>query len=213
MAEFPTTDEEQVEAIKKWWSENGLYLIAGIVLGLGGLFAWNYWQSYQADRAMRGSETYAALQRAVAAKDPAKVSELKAALTDRYAATPYDEFGLLADAALQARSGELDNAQDSLRQVIDNTKIPEVKDVARLRLATVLNAARQYQQALDLLSEEFPAAFASLVEEYKGDALLGLGDKSAAAAAYDRALLSSSGRSEYLLWKRNDLGAQADGAS
>ena len=213
MAEYPTTDEEQVEAIKKWWSENGLYLIAGVVLGLGGLFGWNYWQTYTANRAMEGSDTYIELQRAVEQKDAAKAAGLVEALSDRYAATPYDDVGLLAEAALHVRIGDLAAAENRLRQVIDTTKLSELKDVARLRLVTVLNASGQYQQALDLLSQDYPVAYTSLLEEYKGDALLGLGDRQAAAAAYDRALLSANGRAEYLQWKRNDLGEQLNGAS
>jgi len=213
MAEFPTTDEEQVEAIKKWWSENGLYLIAGVVLGLGGLFGWNYWQNMKTERAMQGSETYAELLQAVQMQDVAKATELTGILGDRYAATPYDETGYLAEASLFSRQGDLAAAEKSLRKAIDTAKIPEVKDVARLRLATVFNASGQFQQALDLVNESFPAAYTSLIEEYKGDALRGLGDEQGAAEAYDRALLSANGRTEYLQWKRNDLGARGKGAS
>ena len=32
------TEEQQVEAIKKWWKEYGLTIAVGLVLGLGGIF-------------------------------------------------------------------------------------------------------------------------------------------------------------------------------
>jgi len=37
-----STEDEQVEAIKKWWKENGTSLIVGVVLGLSVLFGWRY---------------------------------------------------------------------------------------------------------------------------------------------------------------------------
>ena len=45
------TEEQQVEAIKKWWQENGKSLIAGIVIGLGGIVGWQGWQTYQIEQA------------------------------------------------------------------------------------------------------------------------------------------------------------------
>ena len=38
------SEEEQVQAIKKWGKENGPGIIAGLILGLGALFGWRYWQ-------------------------------------------------------------------------------------------------------------------------------------------------------------------------
>ena len=35
--EFEKSDQEQVEALQKWWKENWLSLLGGLVLGLGGI--------------------------------------------------------------------------------------------------------------------------------------------------------------------------------
>ena len=37
------TEEQQVDAIKKWWSENGTALIVVAVIGLAGLWGWRYY--------------------------------------------------------------------------------------------------------------------------------------------------------------------------
>jgi predicted negative regulator of RcsB-dependent stress response len=37
------TEEQQVDAIKKWWHENGTMLIVGAVVGLAGLWGWRYY--------------------------------------------------------------------------------------------------------------------------------------------------------------------------
>ena len=36
------TEEQQVEAIKKWWKANGNTLIIGAVVGLAGLWGWRF---------------------------------------------------------------------------------------------------------------------------------------------------------------------------
>jgi predicted negative regulator of RcsB-dependent stress response len=40
------SEEQQVEAIKSWWQENGKSIIAGVVIGFVGLFGWRYYNSY-----------------------------------------------------------------------------------------------------------------------------------------------------------------------
>ena len=38
------TEEQQVEAIKKFWQENGNYIISGLVLGFAGFIGFNYYK-------------------------------------------------------------------------------------------------------------------------------------------------------------------------
>ena len=38
------TEEQQVEAVKKWWKENGVSLIVGVVMGLSAIAGWKYYQ-------------------------------------------------------------------------------------------------------------------------------------------------------------------------
>ena len=40
-----STEEEQVEALKKWFAENGVSLLLGIVLALGGVFGYRAWEN------------------------------------------------------------------------------------------------------------------------------------------------------------------------
>ena len=52
------TEEEQIEAFKNWWAENGLRLVAAAVLLIGGFFGWQGWQDSQQEKAEQGSEIY-----------------------------------------------------------------------------------------------------------------------------------------------------------
>ncbi|MBT4452093.1 MAG: tetratricopeptide repeat protein, partial [Gammaproteobacteria bacterium] len=53
------TDDEQVERIKNWWSDNGSSVIAGLVIGIGGLMGWRYWVDYQTNVAAEASSHFA----------------------------------------------------------------------------------------------------------------------------------------------------------
>ena len=52
------TEEQQIAALKKWWSENGSSIIVGIVLGLAGLFGIKAWMGYQDSLSERASTIY-----------------------------------------------------------------------------------------------------------------------------------------------------------
>ena len=41
------SDEEQVERLKSWWSENGTSLLASLLVAVLGIAGWNYYGSYQ----------------------------------------------------------------------------------------------------------------------------------------------------------------------
>ena len=61
------TEEEQVEAIKAWWKENGKSVIGGAVLGLalvGGFKGWTEYSRVQAESASSYYEGFTQLARA-----------------------------------------------------------------------------------------------------------------------------------------------------
>ena len=50
------SDEEQVERLKSWWSENGTSLLASLLVAVLGIAGWNYYGSYQEDAGEQSSE-------------------------------------------------------------------------------------------------------------------------------------------------------------
>ena len=42
--EVYTTENEQVDALRRFFAENGKALAVGVVLGIGALVGWRYWQ-------------------------------------------------------------------------------------------------------------------------------------------------------------------------
>jgi predicted negative regulator of RcsB-dependent stress response len=76
-----------------------------------------------------------------------------------------------------------------------------------------LNAEGRYDAALNIIKADLPAAYTSLIEEIRGDALAGKGKIEEARQAYDRAILTASGNAKYLRLKRADLGGESAPAS
>lgn len=204
MSEY-TTDEEKVEAIKKWWQENGKAVIAGIVLGVGGLFGWRYWVDLNETRAERASDLFLAVDRASRAGDLEQARQQADLLRADYARTPYAPLAALELARLQAARGELDSAEENLHWAIGQGRSEEVTWTARVRLARVLVALERADEALETVAGSHPQGFEALVEEVRGDAWRAKGDRDQARAAYDRAIAASMGGTEFLQMKRDDV--------
>lgn len=200
------SDEEQVEALKRWWDENGRAVIFGVVIGVGGLAGWNGWQSYKENRAETASEHYFTLREAVGNDQQDRVIDEATTLRDSYSATPYAALGALEVARLKAEAGELEAAEEQLRWASENASQQVVRDVATIRLAHVLVGQDKLDEALTIAERDFPADYASLLDEIKGDVFRARGNVEEARAAYNRAITTATGDIGYLRMKRDDLG-------
>ena len=212
MADY-ATDEQQVEALKKWWAENGKHLIAGVALGLGILFAWDWWGKHKDQQGMEASDVYISMTSAVKAGSLEQAKILKNQIHADYSATPHAPLASMALAKLQVENNALAPAAENLQWVIDNAKQDEVVEIATIRKARVLLATGDLEQSEKLLNTSFPAAYTSIVEELKGDLFSAKGDTEAARIAYDKALLTAGGAAEFLQLKRDALGSSAENAS
>ena len=72
------TEEEQVEALKKWWDENGRSTIAAIIVALGIGFGWQGWQKYQDTESENASQRYQNLLQRLSTADADGVTEAAA---------------------------------------------------------------------------------------------------------------------------------------
>jgi predicted negative regulator of RcsB-dependent stress response len=200
------SDEEQLEALKRWWHENGRSVMAGVIIGVGALLGWRGWVAYHENQAEAASIYYAALRAAVTREDAKAIEKNAEILKDSFASTPYALLAALALAKLEAQAGDLKGSEAQLGWAIDHSSQDVVRTLAKIRLARLLTAQGRYDEALATVTGDFPAAYTSLVEEIRGDALVGKGQIEKARAAYDRAIVTATGNIEYLRMKRADLG-------
>lgn len=188
MVEDYLTDRDQEEALRNWWRENWKFILAGIVLGLGGLAGYNYWQKYQTAQAEHAGKVYADFQKALAGNDDAQAGKLLDSLAGEHASSAYTQQGRLLLAKRHADAGRFDEAIKQLRQVVDSSKDEELGRIAQLRLARLLIQTGKHDEALQQLDVEKAGAFAAQVREIRGDALLAKGDAQGARAEYAAAL-------------------------
>ena len=206
MAEYETEDE-QVEALKKWWRENGTAVIAGAALGVAALGGWRFWEHHQETQAAEASDLFASVQESLNNNDIAALQSNTQTIQTNYKSTPYAALATLHLAKSQVEKGELAAAINSLRWVIDNSKQDTVQHIARIRLARVLIAENKLEEASSVINHAIPQAYASLVNEIRGDIYVAKGEMEQAKQAYDQALEFAAGSGvEYLQMKRNNLG-------
>ncbi len=207
-----STDEETVEKLRSWWSENGPWIVGGIALGALALFGWRYWIEWREQTLADASERYERLVQAAEAGEYARALELAREIRDVRIPTPYADLAALAIARTAVAEGDSPEARAQLQRVIDGSDDPISVHLARLRLARILLATDDLAAARALATPVDGAAFAPLYAELRGDIALAAGDREAAIAAYREAIEAVGddlGDRRLLELKLNDLGASA----
>lgn len=182
------SEKEQIEAIRSWWQDNGLYIVAGVVLMIALLVGWNYWKNQQEQKAALASALYEDLVSDVAdvaVEDAeAKAAEIQASYSD----TVYAEQARLAMAKLYMSVGRDQDAADELAALLVGNGDSELRMVARLRLARILLYQEKPEEVIDLLKGYGDTAFAARYAEALGDAYAAVGRFEAARETYAAAL-------------------------
>jgi predicted negative regulator of RcsB-dependent stress response len=201
------SEEEQIEAFKQWWVDNGLKLVAAAAIAIGGTLSWQGWQGSQQEYAEQGSAIYSAMiDIATAETDQPLTDEQKQAinasadqLKQEFTDTGYAHLSALLKAKLAVDADDLDSAASELQWVLDNDPAADIKLLANLRLARVEAAKGNNDRALGLLEGQEAGKLTSAYEEAKGDFHLSMGHWDAAYASYQLAIdTEQSGNSRQL---------------
>jgi predicted negative regulator of RcsB-dependent stress response len=187
MVEDYLTDRDQEEALRNWWRENWKWILAGVVLGLGLLAGYQYWQTHRGRKADAAHKVHADFQQALAT-DVEQAGRLLTDLAGSHEKSAYTQAARLQLAKHHVEAGRFDDAIKELRQVADTSRDAELAQVARLRMARLLVQTGKHDEALQLLDAEKAGAFAAQVREVRGDALVAKGDAQGARAEYAAAL-------------------------
>ena len=186
---FDDYDEfEQSEQVRKWLRENGLSIVVGVVLALALIFGWRQWQEHKANREVQAASQFAVIQNAVQSDNKQAMAAALADLQKNYADSAYAALGSAATAEYDVGKDDLKPAAQNLQWAVSHSKQPALKSLFTLRLARVLIAQDQAQQALKELAGIPSGQYAALSAELRGDALLKLGKSSEARDAYQQAM-------------------------
>ncbi|QIZ76985.1 YfgM family protein [Ferrimonas lipolytica] len=200
------TEEQQVEALKRFWHEYGKSIVGGAILGLGGLWGWNY---YQQDQMQAQEVASSAFEQVLAkAENGDELTQAVEAFRAEHGSTGYSAMSDLLQARVAVDAGELDKAAPLLERAIadlDDT----VKPLAQMRLARVQHALQNVDAALATVEAINNSAYEAQREELKGDLLVAKGDITAARTAYQAALAAGGTMSNPALQMKIDELAQA----
>jgi predicted negative regulator of RcsB-dependent stress response len=180
-------EQEQWERVKQWLRENGPWIVLGILLGLGALAGWRWWEQRVEQRLQSASAAYGLMLDTLAAGERDKALLMADELRREHGNIAYADQADLLAARADVEAGKLGEAVLRLARVMKGSKDAQLRLVARARLARVQLAQKNADAALATLSGAQPGAFAALYEAIRGDALYAKGDRVAALAAWRKA--------------------------
>ncbi len=190
-------EQEQLDQIKHFWKQYGNPITWVLIAILAAYAGWNGYQYWQRNQAAQASALYDELERLAAQADPDKVQRAFADMKDKFGGTMVALQAGLLTAKVQEEAGKVDQAKAALIWVADTASDPSYQSIARLRLAAVLAQAKDYAGAMARLEADFPAAFAALVADRKGDLLMLQNKPALARAEYQKAYKAFDARTEY----------------
>jgi len=203
------TEEQQVEALKKWWKENGTSLIVGLFVGVSALFGWRYYVDQNNVHAVQASDLYMqVMQSAALQRVDDKTIDINNKLINEYSDTPYAALSSLVLAKYEYEKDNSEAAVAQLELAVKHASDDQIKQISSLRLVQLYIEQKQYDEAEATLNIPHDAAYDAQFEELKGDLYYAKGDAEQARIAYDKAInLQGLSVSKWLKLKRQNLGA------
>ncbi|CRH30365.1 YfgM family protein [Pantoea ananatis] len=188
--EVYSNENEQVDALRRFFANNGKALAVGVVIGIAALGGWRYWSSHQQDSAKTISAEYQKVTRAMQAGKPETLEAV-----NTFASENSNTYGALAalDLAKQyVDSNQLDKAATLLQNGLKDTKDANLQAVINLRLARIQLQQNQADAALKTLDSVKGDGWTAIVADIRGEALLSKGDKQGARDAWSKGVESDA---------------------
>ena len=203
--EIYQTEEQQVEAIKSYWQQNGNTIIAGVALGFVGFIGFNLYQDNKLEQELAVSDSYQILLEQ-STKDTETFAVDAQKFIDENKDSSYVSLTALAMAKESASHKDWALVQKQLTIAIEKAPSEGIKAIASLRLARVQVQLEQYPEALATLNTKLPASFLAAIEEIKGDVYLQQDKNDLARNAYQAAITAGGlAASPSLQMKLDDL--------
>lgn len=210
------SEEEQLEALKRWWKDYGKTVVVAIVVAVAGYFGVTGWQQQQQQKAEAASELYSELMQVASPRmgvalgdaEKATARQLAGQLKEGRASSLYAHNAALLLARLAVEEGEIDQAVEELRWVLQNKPEISTEQITRLRLARLLITKEDFAGAEALLGNPVNA-FKGEYAEVRGDLARAKGDLAGARTAYEEAMAAidpqAQERRMLLQFKLDDL--------
>ena len=204
-----TTEEQQVEAIKKWWKKNGMSTVGAVLIGISIVVGGRMWMGQQNNHAEIASAKYDTMVSALSQGMNDIALEQSSSLIGQFSDTPYAALAALSSAKIKLAQGDSLAARTHIQWVLNKADSNELKQIARIRLARIMLGDGDNQKALALLGQADSGSFVASFENLRGDIYLAMEQPEKAKSAYNLALNAAgrgSGNQDLLRMKLDDLG-------
>ncbi|OOF89225.1 hypothetical protein BKG94_01115 [Rodentibacter ratti] len=188
---YSIEEEQEINQLKEWWKENGKTIIVAFILGVGGMFGWRYWQTYQANQIAEASAGYDALIYAAEQDSTAQKAKL-AEFVQANSKTSYAVFALFDEAKNAVEKQDFAGAEVALQQVLTQSQDELLTSLSALRLSSVQFQLGQLDNALSTLEKVKSAGFNARKTLLAGDIQLAKGDVAAAKNSFEQVLQTGS---------------------
>jgi len=196
-----STEEEQVDQIKKWWNSNVKQIIAGAVIGLAGVWGWNTYSDYQDKQSLNARSLYLSY-----ASDSNNLGAYDKLTTD-FSSSSYSDQAILLMAKYLFDAGSYTEALGVTEPLINNPS-SVIANTAALRAASIYLQLGKHDQALSILEGQSEDGFSGLIYNLMGDIYLDLGNRTEAQKYYGLAIdnvSENSNLSQLIQIKLDDL--------
>ncbi|MEQ1532339.1 MAG: tetratricopeptide repeat protein [Sideroxydans sp.] len=207
MAELDLHEQEQVDALKAWWKDNGKYVMGVLIVGLLAFAAMQFWKKHQSSQADDAAKLYVEVVKQATSNDAKRVGDAADALVSRFAGSAYAPRAQLLASQVSLQAKDVSRAKTQLLWVTEHANEVALQDAARLKLASVLLDEKKFEEALKQLDAAHPESFTGLYADLKGDVLSAMGKNAEARTAYQLALNKTDEKSMY----RNLIQLKLDG--
>ncbi|QTL41072.1 YfgM family protein [Xenorhabdus budapestensis] len=181
-----TTETEQVDAIKRFFVDNGKYIAVGLVLGIGAIVGWRYWQSHQTNQLQDTAVQFEQLNKSLASDSKESITAV-----EKFANETNNIYGVMMDMELAkhaADKNDLAQAEKYLLVASGKAKDQNMVDLSNIRLARVQLAEDKTDAALKTLEQVKSKGWRLIAEDIRGDILAKKGNIKGAREAYSNGL-------------------------
>ena len=192
-----TPEQERIDKLKQLWQEYRWTIVGGVAIGVGTIGGWTGWQEYTRVQQESASAYFQDVSVAVVTGDVETAENVTQQLFDEHAGTSYLTNAQLLLARSRFERGDAAGARDLLSQVLASAKEKSIQHVARIRLAQLMLAQREFTETLELLNITEMGGLDSHYHELRGDVYRGLNQINKAREEYETSLEKLSLTSQY----------------
>ena len=183
------TDEEQIEALKKWWHQYGNMTIVAVILFIAVYSGASYYRHSVQSTKEQASDTYQQLVDLTSGNETltddqkSQAETLISQLKSDYDKSTYAVFASMYAAKFDVEDQKLDQALTELNWALAHNKDNDLDKTIRLRMARIQLAQGKNDEALKTIAIDAGAQVANF-EELRGDIYLAMGKVDDARTAF-----------------------------